>query len=64
MKRVGSFLLLLSLVAAAIVHAAPPIRVAILDGQSAGAYHNWRLTTPVLEISATSSRIWRATRQS
>jgi hypothetical protein len=26
-----------------------PIRVAILDGESAGAYHNWRLTTPVLK---------------
>lgn len=25
------------------------IRVAIIDGQSAGAYHNWRLTTPVLK---------------
>jgi len=26
-----------------------PIRVAIVDGQSGGAYHNWRLTTPVLK---------------
>jgi type 1 glutamine amidotransferase len=25
------------------------IKVMILDGQSAGAYHNWRLTTPVLK---------------
>jgi type 1 glutamine amidotransferase len=25
------------------------IRVAIVDGQSGGAYHNWRLTTPVLK---------------
>lgn len=30
-------------------HAAPPIRVMILDGESAGPYHNWRLTTPVLK---------------
>jgi uncharacterized protein len=30
-------------------NAAGPIRVAILDGQSAGAYHNWKLTTPVLK---------------
>jgi len=28
---------------------AGPIRVMILDGQSAGAYHNWKLTTPVLK---------------
>jgi type 1 glutamine amidotransferase len=25
------------------------IKVMLLDGQSAGAYHNWRLTTPVLK---------------
>jgi type 1 glutamine amidotransferase len=25
-----------------------PIRVMLLDGQSAGPYHNWRLTTPIL----------------
>lgn len=30
-------------------HGAAPIKVMILDGQSAGAYHNWRLTTPVLK---------------
>jgi type 1 glutamine amidotransferase len=28
--------------------AATPIRVMILDGESAGAYHQWQLTTPVL----------------
>jgi len=26
-----------------------PIRVLLLDGQSAGPYHNWQLTTPVLK---------------
>lgn len=29
--------------------AATPIRVMLLDGQSAGPYHNWRLTTPILK---------------
>ena len=29
--------------------ATSPIRVLILDGQSAGPYHNWQLTTPVLK---------------
>jgi uncharacterized protein len=29
--------------------AADPIRVMLLDGQSAGPYHAWRLTTPVLK---------------
>jgi uncharacterized protein len=36
-------------VALAAVRAAPPIRVMLLDGESAGAYHKWRLTTPVLK---------------
>jgi type 1 glutamine amidotransferase len=29
--------------------AADPIRVMLLDGESAGPYHAWKLTTPVLE---------------
>jgi uncharacterized protein len=29
--------------------AAAPIRVMLLDGQSAGTYHNWRLTTEVMK---------------
>ncbi len=29
--------------------AAAPIRVMLLDGESAGAYHDWRHTTPVLK---------------
>ncbi len=33
----------------AIAHGNRPIKVMILDGQSAGAYHNWKLTTPVLK---------------
>jgi hypothetical protein len=31
------------------VWAAAPIRVMILDGESGGAYHNWRVTTQVLK---------------
>ena len=30
-------------------HRAGPIKVMILDGQSAGLFHNWKLTTPILE---------------
>jgi uncharacterized protein len=37
------------LVLATVAHAAEPIRVMILDGESAGAYHKWQLTTPVLQ---------------
>src|SRR3954468_1332436 len=29
--------------------ATPQIPVMLLDGQSAGSYHNWRLTTPILK---------------
>jgi hypothetical protein len=31
------------------VRSAAPLRVMILDGQSAGTYHDWRHTTPVLK---------------
>src|SRR5215471_2123495 len=31
------------------VRAAAPIRVVLVDGESAGAYHKWRVTTPVLK---------------
>ncbi len=30
-------------------HAAAPLRVMILDGESGGTYHNWRVTTEVLK---------------
>src|SRR5580658_7578346 len=43
-------LYLLLLVASALtLQAAPPIRVMLLDGESAGPYHAWRQTTPVLK---------------
>jgi hypothetical protein len=37
------------LFAMATTHGATPIRVMLLDGESAGAYHDWRTTTPVLK---------------
>src|SRR5947209_6803392 len=40
---------LVLLIPAMPLHAATPLRVMILDGQSAGAYHDWRHTTPVLK---------------
>ena len=50
MKRLSWFLMLGSLACMpAVSAAAGKIRVAIVDGQSAGAYHNWKLTTPVLK---------------
>ena len=50
MKRIGWFLLAGALWSARAANAVGvPIRVAIIDGASAGTYHNWRLTTPVLK---------------
>jgi hypothetical protein len=37
------------LAALVLVHAAPALRVMLLDGESAGPYHKWRLTTPLLK---------------
>jgi type 1 glutamine amidotransferase len=42
---VGVFLLLVT----ALCRAAGPIPVMLLDGESAGPYHAWKLTTPVLK---------------
>src|SRR5580692_1129457 len=42
-------------------NAAGQIRVAILDGQSAGAYHNWRLTTPVLKKELEETGLFNVT---
>src|ERR1700685_2623890 len=51
MKIVGWMLLAAGLCFAPVFRAAgQTIRVAIIDGQSGGAYHNWRLTTPVLKM--------------
>jgi hypothetical protein len=36
--------------------AAPTIRVMLLDGEQAGAYHAWQETTPYLKGSGANSR--------
>ena len=40
---------------------AAPIPVMILDGQSGGAYHNWRLTTPVLQKELEETGLFQVT---
>lgn len=42
-------------------HRAGLISVAILDGQSGGAYHNWRLTTPVLKKELEDTGLFEVT---
>jgi uncharacterized protein len=46
MKR---FVIVALLLALATARAASPVRVMLLDGESAGSYHKWRVTTPVLK---------------
>src|ERR1700722_17130379 len=38
---------------------AEPIRVMLLDGESAGAYHAWKLTTPVLKRELEETGLFR-----
>jgi type 1 glutamine amidotransferase len=42
-------------------HEQTPIRVLLLDGQSAGAFHNWRLTTPVLKAELEETGLFEVT---
>jgi hypothetical protein len=37
------------------------IRVLLLDGQSSGAYHNWKLTTPVLKAELEETGLFQVT---
>jgi uncharacterized protein len=39
--------------------AAPPIRVLLLDGESAAPYHNWRSETPVLKAELDETGLFR-----
>lgn len=62
MKRIDFAVLLSVLVCVpAAPSAAAPIRVAILDGQSGGAFHNWQLTTPVLKRELEETGLFQVT---
>ncbi|MGA2806659.1 MAG: ThuA domain-containing protein [Terracidiphilus sp.] len=41
--------------------AAAPIRVLLLDGESAGMFHNWKLTTPVLKAELEEAGLFEVT---
>jgi type 1 glutamine amidotransferase len=49
MTRTVVAALLALVLATAASHAAPPIPVMLLDGESGGPYHDWRRVTPVLQ---------------
>ncbi len=64
MERSGLIVLLSGLLwaAAATASAAQrPIRVAILDGESGGPYHNWRLTTQVMKEELQETGLFKVT---
>jgi len=62
MNRIGLVIVAIGFLCASVSEAQrSPIRVAILDGQSAGAYHNWRLTTPVLKKELEETRLFEVT---
>ena len=62
MKPVGWMFLAVGLCFAPMFRAAgQTIRVAIIDGQSGGAYHNWKLTTPVLKIELEETGLFDVT---
>jgi uncharacterized protein len=50
---------LLSAAVAVTAAAAPPIRVMLLDGEQAGAYHAWQETTPYLKRILEDARIFQ-----
>src|SRR5258708_36316813 len=47
-----------ALPAAPVASKTRPIRVLILDGQSAGPYHDWRLTTAVVQKGLANSGLF------
>ena len=49
MKKLSLACLLMTMVQSTPAHAAGPIQVMLLDGESGGPYHAWKLTTPVLK---------------
>src|SRR3954454_6406334 len=40
---------------------AAPIQVMLLDGESGGPYHNWKLTTPILKKELEQTGLFRVT---
>jgi type 1 glutamine amidotransferase len=49
MSRFAVSMILAFTTAFGLARAASPVRVMLLDGESAGTYHKWRLTSPVLK---------------
>jgi uncharacterized protein len=61
--RMRAWLALLgvALLGARAPHAAAPLRLMLLDGESAGAYHRWSITTPILKRVLEETRRFEVT---
>jgi len=61
MKRFTLFVLFCVVLSASAARAASPIQVLLIDGQAAGAYHQWKLTTPVLKKELEETGLFQVT---
>jgi len=61
MTKLSTILCSAALFAAAWSAAAAPIEVLLLDGESGGAYHNWKLTTPILKKELEDTGLFKVT---
>jgi type 1 glutamine amidotransferase len=50
-----------ALLTGALSAAAAPIKVLLLDGESGGPYHNWKLTTPILKKELEDTGLFQVT---
>jgi type 1 glutamine amidotransferase len=60
-QEIAGALVVASLIAVWTSNAAAPVRVMILDGESAGTYHDWRRTTPVLKQMLDDAKLFEVT---
>jgi type 1 glutamine amidotransferase len=60
-NRITEVILLGALLCSPAAYGGGLIRVAIVDGQSAGAYHNWKLTTPVMKKELEETGLFEVT---
>lgn len=61
MKRSFLTLVFAFFLAVSAASAAPPIQVLLIDGQAAGPYHQWKLTTPVLKKELEETGLFEVT---
>jgi type 1 glutamine amidotransferase len=61
MKRFAWLTLFLIAISVSVAQAAGPIRVLLIDGQAAGPYHQWKLTTPILKKELEETGLFQVT---